>query len=475
MTVCSVLGHFMCKGTGRVFLAGCLVFTTTALAYGAETQKPPEETPVVSDMRGQAVNLVDVYTLAEANDPTLRAVEFKKLAIDEGHRQAVAELLPTVSGTAGYSYIFQDIKQSDNDVYEAGEEDYGTFTYGARLTQPVFRWDLYVGLNQAETKKLLAAADYVLAQQDLMVRTAETYLNALSAKDQLRQALIEQKAVTKHLELAKDQLDMGISPITDYYDAMARAATNQAVVIEAENIYSDALQALMELTGKQIDTLVPLLDTLPLTSPDPDNVGSWIGGALENNPGVEMKRRAVEIAEQEVSRQRAAFYPYADLVGEYENEDADGSLYGGGSEVESFEVSVQLTIPIYEGGMRFSRMEEATYTMNSARQELIKEQREVERGTRSAFLGVQTALSQIEALKQSVRSNELALDAKQEGFLSGLQSTLNVLDAERDLSLVNINYAKARYRYVLNTLRLKQATGSLSVDDVTDLGQWFGE
>jgi outer membrane protein len=108
-----------------------------------------------------------------------------------------------------------------------------------------------------------------------------------------------------------------------------------------------------------------------------------------------------------------------------------------------------------------------------ARQELIKQNRQVERQTRSAFLGVQTALSKVEALRQSVESNRLALEAKQQGFLSGLYDSLSVLDAERDLSLTRQEYAKARYDYLLNSLKLKQSTDNLSEKDLQQLAQLF--
>lgn len=418
-------------------------------------------------------DLLQILTLAEQNDPAIKVSEFKKLATDEVRAQAIAGLLPNLSATADYTQTYQNISQSDNDVYGVDTTDYGTVTYGATLTQPLFHWNLFVDLKQSDIYKLRAVAEFMQAEQDLIVRVAEAYLTALSAKDKLDQSLVEQDAVKLHLELAKAQQAMGISPITDYHDAMARMAITRAIVIEAENLYSDALQALMELTGEPIDNIAPLADDLPLRSPEPVAIKEWLNSALENNPGIEVKNREIEISQHEVSKQKAAYYPYADIVGEYENEDADGSLYGGGSEVQTMELSVQLTVPIYKGGMTSSRVRQARLGLKQAKQGLIKAQREVERNTRAAFLGVQTALSQIDALKQSVKSNKLALEAKQEGFKSGLQSSLNVLDAERDLSLVQINYAKARYRFILNTLRLKQATGTLGIQEIVVLNKWF--
>jgi outer membrane protein len=210
-----------------------------------------------------------------------------------------------------------------------------------------------------------------------------------------------------------------------------------------------------------------------LLPPDPVDLNIWIERALDQNPSIKLQEHAVQVADYEVKRQFAGHYPALDAVGHYKNEDTDGTVFGGGGEVDSYDVMVQLTLPLYQGGIVSSNVRIAKHKLNSARQDLTKSTRSVQRQTRAAFLGVDTALRKIDALQQSVSANQLALDAKKEGYLSGLFTSLNVLDAERDLSLVSIDYAKSRYRYVLNSLQLKQAVGSLTADDVLKLNQWF--
>jgi len=420
-----------------------------------------------------ASDLAETFGLAEKNDPAFRSVYFQKEATYEGRRQAIGQMLPSLAGSAGYTFTSQNVKSSDNDVFDLGKTDYNTTTYGLTLTQPLFHWDLILGYQQAKAENLWADAELLVARQTLMVTVTDLYLKALTAQDQLDYAQAELKSVEKHFELAQSRHQMGLIPITDLYDAKARLASVQAIVIEGQTQLDDALVALEELTGEPVTALNPLQEKISLLPPDPIDLEGWIAQAEEQNPSIKLQEHAVNVAAYEVRRQFAAHYPSLDAVGHYSYEDSQGTVFGGGGEVDSYDVMVQLILPLYQGGMVSSKVRVAKYKLDSARQDLIKEQRSVERQTRAAFLGVNTALKKVESLQQSVVSHRLALEAKQEGYLSGLFTSLNVLDAERDLSLVSIDYAKARYRYVLNSLQLKQAVGSLSEEDITKLNIWF--
>jgi len=421
----------------------------------------------------QAESLVDVYRDAQKNDPIFSAAHFHTLAIKEGQKQALSLLLPSLSASAEFKQSDQDIVSSDNDVYGSGNTDFDTTTYGLTLTQPIFHWDSIVGLKQSKAASQQAEIEYVLAQQELVLRVADLYLKALAAQDQLNFAQAEQLAVEKHFELASGRHEMGLIPITDLHDAKARQATTRAETIVAQNLFDDALQALEEMTALPIAELSLLRGEIPLLSPEPADLDSWIGAAVEQNPAIALQEQALEVANQEVRRQSAGHYPTLDLVGRFNNEETDGSLFGGGSEVETTEFLLQLNVPLYQGGAVSSRVREARHQVSLAKQMLIKEQRGVARQVRAAYLGVNSALNRIDALQQSVLSNQLALDAKQEGFMSGLYTSLTVLDAERDLSLVSIDYAQARYDYILNTLKLKMAVGTLNGDDLLEIDQWF--
>ena len=423
----------------------------------------------------QASDLLTLYRQALQNDPQFQAARYEHEAATEARPQAWAGLLPTVDFSYEYSDTSQDIVSSDNTVFASGSTSFDSTSYTLSLTQPIFRYAAIVRLGQAKTEVSRAGVQLDAALQELMLRVSEKYLLALAARDQLDFARSEEAADESHFELANGRYEMGLAPITDLHDAKARLATVQARTIEAENQLDDALEALRELTGEAVLDLSPLLRDMTFTSPEPNEVEPWVDAAIRQNLSVEAQRLAVRVAEQEVSRQRAAHVPTLDLVGRYNDEETDGSLFGGGSEVETEELTLRFNLPIFEGGMVCSRVRQAASLKQKANRELEREVRSVMRRTRAAYLGVQSAISRVQALEQSVISQKLALEAKQEGFRSGLYTGLAVLDAERDLYQAKQDYAQARYDYLLNGLRLKQAAGTLKYDDLAQVGGWFAQ
>ncbi len=175
-----------------------------------------------------------------------------------------------------------------------------------------------------------------------------------------------------------------------------------------------------------------------------------------------------------VERQKAGHYPTLSLVGRLNRDDQDDSLFaGGGSDIKTREATIQLNIPIFQGFSVSSRTREARQLYKAEKELLEKEIRAAKRETRAAFLGVKAAVKNAEAMKQSVIFNKISLEAKKEGFKAGLFPSLAVLDAERDFHLAKQGYAKANYEYILNSVRLKNAVGILTENDMAGINQWL--
>ena len=101
--------------------------------------------------------------------------------------------------------------------------------------------------------------------------------------------------------------------------------------------------------------------------------------------------------------------------------------------------------------------------------------RETERATRDAYLGVLSEKSRVEALKQAVKSSETALEATEAGFEVGTRTIVDVLNSQTALYSATTNYYQSRYDYLMNVLRLKQAAGSLQIQDLEEIDQWLQE
>ena len=134
---------------------------------------------------------------------------------------------------------------------------------------------------------------------------------------------------------------------------------------------------------------------------------------------------------------------------------------------------IQFNIPIFAGGSTSSRVREAVYLHRASRETLQRVTRETERQTRDAYLGVLSEISRVNALARAVESSETALEATQAGFDVGTRTIVDVLDAQFLLYSSITNYYQSRYDYLLNAMRLRQAAGSLQVQDLEGLEQYL--
>ena len=136
---------------------------------------------------------------------------------------------------------------------------------------------------------------------------------------------------------------------------------------------------------------------------------------------------------------------------------------------------MDINLPIYQGGRVVSQTREAKHSHQAAIERLEQARRAAYRQTRQAFLGVLTQISTVKAFKQAVVSSATALDSTRAGFEVGTRTAVDVVDAERVLFQAKRDYARARYDYILETLRLKEATGRLSPDDLATANSWLVE
>jgi outer membrane protein len=374
--------------------------------------------------------------------------------------------LPVISFNHTRGDESQDILSRENDFFGLGKSDFTTNTFAFQVTQPIFRMASFVRLGQSKALVRQAHALYIAAEQDLILRTAEAYLTVLAARDNLRFARVEQAAIARQLTLVQGRRRGGLANITDEYEAQARSARVQADVIAANYALDDAYQALREIVGDAVSDVYSLKQEIPLIPPDPAQVDTWIDRAIESNLSLIGRNEAASVAEREVQRRRAAHYPTLDLVARRGNTDTGGAVTGGASDVDSSSVLLQLNVPLYSGGIVRSQTREANKIYRRTLEERKLQHLVVMRETRAAFQGVQSAISLVKALGDSLRSQESALAGRTKGYRSGVNTFLDVLDAERDLTSTRRDYARARYAYLLNLLRLRQQVGSLGESDL---------
>lgn len=480
---------------------------------------------ILCSQSSNASDLLQIYKLACENDATYQAEIYRHDASPEIYKQAFSEMLPFVSVDGFYQYSRHEIFDTDIAIYGDDLARYPSKGFDLVLSQPVFRKPSLVRISQAKEEVKRADLEFEAAGQDLIMRVTEAYLYALEAKDVLQFSKAEEEAVSRHFQLAKERYDNGLAPITDYHDAKARLANITTKRIKAENSLEDALEGIAEITGTKtgvlesirfpdiktddyydltgngkeksddsgmvekttpgpkgksfFNGLAPREDetysssAIPLIKPYPENMEDWTSAAIKQNLGVLVKEKNLEVAKKEVERQKAGHFPSVSLVGRWNRDYQGGSLFGGESDTEKWEGVLEVKVPIFKGFSVSSKVREARLMFKAAEKELEREIRLVTRESKAAYLGIISSIDNIQALKQAMVSTQIALEAKKEGFKSGLFPSLAVTDAERDLYQAKRQYAKSQYDYILYSLRLKKAVGLLKESDISTINSWL--
>ncbi|MGH8562395.1 MAG: TolC family protein, partial [Nevskiales bacterium] len=259
--------------------------------------------------------------------------------------------------------------------------------------------------------------------------------------------------------------EVGMSPVLDVQETQARYDTTVAQEIETRRLLRSAREALRALTGRFPERLASLRENMPLTPPQPQNAEDWVQMASQNNLQIQNAQALSQIARAEIQKQASGHYPSLSLQGTYNYTDTlDAPTFGREQEVGK--LGLRLAIPLYAGGGVQAGVRQASYTHEQRLAELELARREVERQTRDAHEGVVVGISRVEALGQALKSNRTALQTIEAGYRVGARTVTDTLDAQGALYRAERDYARARYDYLLNTLRLKQATGQLSAEDL---------
>ncbi|HHM06096.1 MAG TPA: type I secretion protein TolC [Gammaproteobacteria bacterium] len=418
---------------------------------------------------GQADDLLHAYRLAVDSDPQLHQALEAARAVSESSRQARARLLPQAGFDASINRTRSQTLSSGTPFFSESTYYFTTRNYSLSLSQAVYRRDYFTLRDQADAQAAQAEAELDAARQALIVRVAERYFSVLGARDNLEFARTDKDAIARQLDQTRSRFEVGLIAITDVHEAQAAYDLAVAQEIAAENQLAVAREALREVTGEPVTDLKAPGPAMALPSPDPLDVAAWIADALEHNPQLAASRFAVEAAREAMEVSRSARFPQVDAVASMGYTDSGGSRFGGGSESTDAVIGLQLSVPLYRGGGIQSAVREAGHRLNQAKEAAEQQRRATERQTRDAYLSVLSSISRVKALKQATVSGRSALAATEAGFEVGTRTIVDVLQAQRKLYGAQRDYARARYDFLLNTLRLKQATGLLAENDVAQI------
>lgn len=465
-----------------------------------------------------AENLSTVYEAALKNDPQWQAITQNYQAEQEIKNQARALLLPTIGAVYSKSRITQDApdigigvdpnlstqlqscldsnnqvtadcnKNLINYVLNGGSilelQEQGTNKQSTtvdnltlQLTQPLFnleRWNQYKKASVIESK---LTAEQELASQQFILRVTEAYFNTLKAAEDLAFAKKEELGINEQLQRSSQRYNAGISGLSEVREAQGAYDRSRTAVLLAQSMFEAALENLNSITNSENADLAKLREDFPVTRPQPEGEDNWVNQALRSNKKVLSSFHVEQAARRDVVEKNSRHAPTVDFIASMSDIKTDNEQLGSSgnllSDTRRTTLGVQVTVPIYTGGMVSSQARQSSARSYAARASLEADQRTTMALTRNTYRSVVNDVKRVELAKKALVSSQDALTATQAGYQTGTRNLFDILQAQRSVFSASRDYSSARYDYVLHSLRLKQLAGSLNKADLAILDGWL--
>ncbi len=421
----------------------------------------------VISMNALADDLQSVYQQALLNDTIVLKAQAQFKIVKEDIIQARSVLLPQINASANYS----DGERESYIVDSVNTTEFNSLGYGASLNMQLYHHDSWLRLDIAEKSAHQSDLVYQVTKQNLIIRVTQAYFSLLSAKDDLTFAQAEKAAIARQLEQTKQRFSVGLTAITDVYEAQAQYDSAVTEEIRSENAIYNAEEALRVITNTYPSNISVLnTERFSTTAPTPNSADEWQKTAEAKNLDLITAKVGIDIAKEAINAARSGHYPTLDLGANYNSNDGetDGPLGDINSpELNDYSIGVKLNVPIYSGGAIQSGVRQAQNRFVLAGQDLMQTHRGVVRTTRNAYNTVIASISGIKAFEQSVLSASKALEATEAGFEVGTRTIVDVLDSTRNLYNAKRNLSSTRYAYIQNILLLKRAGGTITDGDIS--------
>lgn len=432
---------------------------------------------------GAGTTLIDTWRGVVANSPEYAAALARRETGAASREAARALWLPTLAGQGGVAYRSFESATTGAQFSAPGfgtsnGVDFRTSTNGGNATQwalvaqqPIFDAARVADTAAAQAKARMMDAQFHQTEQALMVRAAEALAAVVETGARFHAVQRQREAAIRARDMAHERFDSGDLPVTEWREAQARADQLAVMELDAQQSFAVANEAYANLTG-----LAPPgdADTADAAAPggarpagdaaaSAPPVAEWLRLARDHSPVLALQQQQQALSAAELRRWSRLDGVQLSLVGQYGRESLTGSGDFGdsGTSQRVATIGLQLTVPLFTGGMRSAQRHAADAALRAANADLDAAQLQVELQVRSAWLAAGTARARLEAMHRAQESAEARLDATRIGHEAGDRTVLDLLAAEGAALQARADTAGARCGGMLATLRLSAAAGTL--------------
>ena len=409
-----------------------------------------------------AYDLWQAYQDAQKNDPTYLASAAQNDVLNAQKSQVRAAVLPTVTLSGG---VYNTRKQFWGETKAVNSRTHpASLTVG--LNQPIFALDKLTALKQVDVQSSIVELKIAQAKQELITRVVQAYFSAWLTEHNARVADNVAKAAERQLEMAKKNFEIGNTTVIDTQEAETVWHNAQASLINAHTTWDNAKSALELLTGRAInEPLSNIRAPLKLKMPVPGSADSWVEQAKQNNYNVQIAQLNYRFNTLDTTRIGQKRLPQINVVAK--RTWGNTNLQREPDEQSAVTtVGLELSMPIFDGGLIGGQVREAQAQENISFQTLRATQQNVAQSTRAAYNQAVSGLATINALESARGAAQKSADSNILGYQLGMRINIDVLNAQNAYAQAQYNLAQAQYNTILGNVNLKAAIGQLGDDDV---------
>ena len=414
--------------------------------------------------QAQTVTLADAFDLMLDRDVQYEILDIEENIAAELVRQARGERLPRVGLAIRYIQTQQVIVNQDNTTFQEGTSQYPTTRMTFSVRQPLYDPVRWRALPQARAEEELVAAQAAVARNQLTTLLIGAYLDVARAQIGVEQARIMVRARSQLESDLAVQVDAGVIEADTLLRAQGDVFEARAMQAERELDLTTALFELYRFTGPEVTGVSYAGASVGIPNYN-ELVGTFsLESLLAMSPAIQVARAELDVSERQEHVARAAYQPTANLALEFEYEQTEGSLFGGGSTVQSTELGLNVDWSIYEGGLRRSRVREAGARVQIAnlRLEQITDLTERRYDALTSALGRSLVSVRAIGAEQSAAGRRLGAAIEQED--AGRIGPQASLEARLRRDTMALQGQIARLRVVQLQAELLALFGALDVD-----------
>lgn len=420
------------------------------------------------------MDLVQVYQAALVQDATVRAARATAESGREVLVQATAQLYPSLSFSAARNY--NNLSRTQPNFLGQNvsvQESYLSDNQSLTLRQPLYRKGLISGVEQAGYLVDDTNAALERELQNLGVRVAGVYMEALLAQDQLSLVQAQKKTTTIQLDAARRTFQAGAGIRTDIDESQARLDLLIAQELEALQQLDFTRRQLEALTNQPTGELAPLdAQAMPLLAPTPASLAQWIELAEAKSPELAAFKARIGVARMVLEKARSGHYPTLDAVAQVVRSASENVTTPSSSYVNR-SLGLQLNIPLYAGGYVSSAVRQALAEQTRAQELQEAARRDLGLRVHREFRGVTEGVLRIRAREQAVRSADQLVLSSQRSLQAGTRTRLDILNAEDKKQIAQRDLAQTRYEYLMSRIRLQALAGGDNMQSLLEVNTWL--